>query len=351
MSAGLPAALRRSYTKRRPRRLPTACGALSLDVKLRTDLLMDGLDKFARVIEIGPSFAPLAPKRDGWNAFVVDHMSKEGLIQAYSSHPVDVSRIEDVDLVWTGGDLSSVIPQELLGTFDCFIASHVIEHAPDLVSFLQSAERVLKPDGIIILAVPDKRACFDYFRSVSSLADVYLAHVEKRSRHTAKTFFECDAYTVFKLNHPGWYRTSTEPVGFDRSISDAVDAARRADAPEYIDAHAWTFTPSSFQLIALELNQLGLLSYTVERAAVSEHTEFFVWMRRSEARQTRTLPEINTERLRHCNGVLLDLEEQAIQVPGNRQAQLTAELAAAQARIAALEGENQRLRTLGVIAA
>lgn len=321
-----------------------------MDVKLRTDLLLGGLDRSARVIEIGPSFAPLAPKRDGWQTYIVDHLSKQGLVEAYASHPVDVSRIEDVDLVWSQGDLASAVPEELRGTFDCFIASHVIEHAPDLVSFLQSAERLLNPNGQIILAVPDKRACFDFFRSVSSVADVYLAHVEQRSRHTARTFFECDAYTVFKLHHPGWYRTSTEPVGFDRPITDAVTAARRADAPEYIDAHAWTFTPSSFQLIALELNQLGLIDYTVERAAVSEDTEFFVWMRRSPERSGRPLPEINAERARHCNGVLLDLEEQAIQVPGNRQAQLKFELSAAQARVAALESENQRLRTLGVIA-
>jgi predicted SAM-dependent methyltransferase len=81
-------------------------------------------------------------------------------------------------------------PANHRGTFDGVIASHVIEHFPDLLGFFLAAERMLKPDGILSLVVPDKRFCFDYFQSVSLTGDVHDAHSEQRSRHTRKTAFK-----------------------------------------------------------------------------------------------------------------------------------------------------------------
>ena len=71
--------------------------------------LLTGLDKTAKLIEIGPSLNPLAPKRDGWNVTVVDHETREGLIHKYRSDPaVDPDVIEEVDLVWHGGSLEDL---------------------------------------------------------------------------------------------------------------------------------------------------------------------------------------------------------------------------------------------------
>src|SRR4051812_34825559 len=103
----------------------------------RSEILLAPVPRGGRVIEIGPSFNPLAPKAAGWDTRTLDHLTREGLVAKYTGHPgVDVSRIEDVDYVWSCGLLSDAVPQAMHGTFDAFIASHVIEHTPDLIAFL-----------------------------------------------------------------------------------------------------------------------------------------------------------------------------------------------------------------------
>jgi len=141
----------------------------------REEILRAGIIKSDKIIEIGPSFNPLTPKRDGWNSFSVDHTDNEGLTDKYRHDPsVNVGLIEQVDFVWTEGKLSDAVPTEHHGTFDVFMASHVIEHIPDLIGFLSSAEVLCRPGAKMILAVPDKRVCFDFFRPLSTTGDALL---------------------------------------------------------------------------------------------------------------------------------------------------------------------------------
>ena len=73
----------------------------------RAEIMLAAVPRDGRIIEIGPSFNPLAPKSEGWNSFSIDHLTREGLVAKYTGHPgVDVGRIEPVDFVWTGGFLS-----------------------------------------------------------------------------------------------------------------------------------------------------------------------------------------------------------------------------------------------------
>src|SRR5947208_7396842 len=100
----------------------------------RSEMLLRGIDKSARIIEIGPSYNPLAAKRHGWNAVYVDHATQAELVEKYrNDSAVDVNQIEQVDYVWHGGPINAAVPKELHGTFDVFIASHVIEHVPDVI--------------------------------------------------------------------------------------------------------------------------------------------------------------------------------------------------------------------------
>jgi Domain of unknown function (DUF4214)/Methyltransferase domain len=123
----------------------------------RNEILLAPVPRTGHIIEIGPSFRPIAPKGEGWNTRSLDHTTREGLIAKYRGHPgVDVNRIEEVDFVWAGGSLIDAVPASLHGTFDAFVASHVIEHTPDLIAFLDAAGALLKPDGVVVLAIPDK---------------------------------------------------------------------------------------------------------------------------------------------------------------------------------------------------
>jgi predicted SAM-dependent methyltransferase len=133
------------------------------------------------LMEIGPSHRPIAPKADGWMTTVVDHASRADLAKKYAEHDVDLSQLEEVDVVWDGGDLAAQAPSERRANYDAIIASHVLEHIPDPISFLISAHALLKPGGMILLALPDKRYCFDFFAPLTSTGD-WLSAYEIKAR-------------------------------------------------------------------------------------------------------------------------------------------------------------------------
>nr|WP_294550301.1 methyltransferase domain-containing protein [uncultured Rhodopila sp.] len=210
----------------------------------------------------------------------MDHLSREGLVAKYTGHPgVDVNRIEEVDFVWSGGPLSDAVPVPLHGTFDAFIASHVIEHTPDLIAFLNSAATLLKHNGVVVLAIPDKRYCFDYFQPLTTTGQIIEAHAEQRSRHSGRLLFDHVAYAVSNGGSGAWGQCPSNGLRFMHSIEQALDIFGARDR-EYIDAHAWRLSPASFQLLLLELARLGQSDWQVERVTEAVGCEFFAWLRR-----------------------------------------------------------------------
>jgi SAM-dependent methyltransferase len=248
----------------------------------RAEVLLAPVSPNARIIEIGPSYNPIAPKAAGWNTYTMDHLTKEGLVAKYRDHPgVDIDRIEEVDCVWVSGTLEDAVPTDLYGTFDAFIASHVIEHTPDLIAFLDSAAALLKPDGVVVLAIPDKRYCFDYFQPLTTTGMVLAAHVERRSRHTQCVAFDHLAYAVENGGVGAWGQHPSGEFRFFHLLEEAFDLFSTIEACEsYVDLHTWRFTPASFQLLLLELARLGKTDWKVERTTAAEGCEFFAWLRR-----------------------------------------------------------------------
>lgn len=70
---------------------------LSRDLKALTYITKSG-----KGVEIGPSHRPIAPKCQGYDVHIIDHMGKEELVNKYRHHGVDLKSIEDVDFVWQG---------------------------------------------------------------------------------------------------------------------------------------------------------------------------------------------------------------------------------------------------------
>lgn len=297
----------------------------------RKQLLLNGVSKNARIVEVGPSFAPIAAKAEGWNAFTIDHADRAGLVAKYESDPaVDTSRIEEVDFVWTGGPVSGAVPSEQHGTFDAFIASHVIEHTTDVVEFLHSAEALLKDDGLVILAVPDKRKCFDIFRPISTTGAAIAARSENKTKHSLETHVDHLIYHARKSESPGWSITDTARQRLGYSIDIAHDAYHWAAEPGYIDAHQWVFVPSSLALMVLELSAIGLLNLRVQRVQEAEYTEFFVWLRKG--REELSPEALASSRLALMSRIVVELAEQSRQVPDSP-------LLAAERRVVELEAQ------------
>jgi hypothetical protein len=269
----------------------------------RAEMLLGALDRSSHIIEIGPSYNPIAAKADGWNARSVDHATQDELVAKYRGQPdVDVTRIEAVDFVWSSGPMVDAVPSHLHGTFDAFIASHVIEHTPDFIGFLDTAATLLATDGVVILAVPDKRYCFDYFRPLTTTGSVLQAHAARRSRHARSLVFDHMAYVVRNEGNGAWGQAPVGRLEFIHSLEQAAQTfavARESDDSDYLDVHAWQFTPASFELLLLELARLGETDWLVERITPPTGCEFYVWLRRGgrAAAAALTVAELDSRRL------------------------------------------------------
>jgi SAM-dependent methyltransferase len=277
----------------------------------RNEKILSGLSRDMKFLEIGPSFNPIVPKRDGWKAWTVDHATQEELVAKYAGHPgVDTARIEHVDFVWTDGHLCAAIPTAMHGSFDACIASHVIEHIPDLVGFLNSLATMLRPGGVVALAIPDKRFCFDYFRPPSTTGQVIEASLQDdRNRHRRAALFDHFAYQCSMNGTHAW---GQHPIGepvLPHSLHEAWQISATPPADEYVDCHAWQFTPTSFELIIFELAALGLVDCHAVRSFPSEGCEFFVQLQRGKG-DASTGKEGNPKRLAMVTRVLEELREQ-----------------------------------------
>lgn len=154
----------------------------------REDKILKLVNKGGYGVEVGPSYNPVAPKKAGYKVHVIDQMNREQLVAFYQGHQAPVENIEHVDYVWNGKPY-----EELTGRshfYDWIIASHVIEHTPDLLGFLENCDHILKADGVLSLAVSDSRYCFDHFRPLTSLASILDTHFEKRTRPSAGSVYE-----------------------------------------------------------------------------------------------------------------------------------------------------------------
>jgi len=77
-------------------------------------------------------------------------------------------RLVKVDVVDDGEKLTRFEP----GTQDFIIASHFLEHTQDPIGTIRRLLEVLRPGGILFLAVPDKRFTFDKGRPETEFAHV-----------------------------------------------------------------------------------------------------------------------------------------------------------------------------------
>lgn len=78
------------------------------------------------------------------------------------------------DIIDDGETLSTVAAESV----DFVIANHMIEHCEDPIGTLENMLRVLKPGGVIYMAVPDCRFTFDRNRERTGLAHMLRDHSE-----------------------------------------------------------------------------------------------------------------------------------------------------------------------------
>lgn len=279
----------------------------------RAERLTRAFTKDMRLIEVGASYNPLIPRAAGWNTVVVDHADRAELLAKYHDIPgfSAADNVEDVDFIWRDGRLIDAIPASLHGTFDGLIASHVCEHLPDLIGFFLAASRLLKPSGKLVLALPDKRLCFDFFQPLTTTGD--LLDARGRTRHSAGTLFDAMAYFAERGTAGAWHKGGPiEPFRLPNTIEQAQTMLNVDADGAYVDTHTWRFTPASFQLLILELNLLHTIPWDIERLESSDAVEFHVWLQQREVQ----LPAdtVAARRLKLLRETVLEGKEQLAQL-------------------------------------
>ena len=224
----------------------------------RKKKILSHINRNGQGLEVGPSHNPIAPKKEGFNVDIIDHFNKEQLVAKYQDHGVNVDNIEEVDFVWRGESYSELTGHSKY--YDWIIASHMIEHTPDLIGFLSDCDSILKNDGVISLVVPDKRYCFDHFRPVTGLHSIIDSHINQSTNHSPGSVAEYFLNVVSKSGQIGWNESTLGGYEFVHSTNEAKKAIDTVISDNsYLDIHAWCFVPHSFRLLIKDLFDLGFI--------------------------------------------------------------------------------------------
>jgi SAM-dependent methyltransferase len=249
----------------------------------RKRIILQSINRKGLGLEIGPSHCPLAPRREGFNVKILDHLDKAGLIEKYAALGIATEAIEDVDYVWAGESYSEIVGD--VEVFDWILSSHTIEHVPDIVRFLNECHSVLKVGGVLSMAIPDKRFCFDYRRECSSLASVIDAHLRGDVRPSTGAVVEHYLKQSNRMGLPTWSKLSkanfAEPEPY-HSLAKVMEMYGRSHSgEEYCDVHVWSFSPNSFLDIIEDLRRLGFLKeFEIISQPVAREYEFLIALRR-----------------------------------------------------------------------
>ncbi len=200
-------------------------------------------------LEIGPFCAPVLT---GENVRYLDVLTAEQLRARATTLGLPTEGCPArIDYIGGLGDVTD--------RFDAVVSAHAIEHQPDLIAHLNDVAAVLAPGGHYYLIVPDKRYCFDHFMAESSIAAIVAAHRGANRLHSLVSVIEHVAMTTH--NDPGrhWAGDHGDPLRPDDAMRVAAALEAYDDKQgDYIDVHAWYFTPDSFRTNLEILFRLGL---------------------------------------------------------------------------------------------
>ena len=224
-------------------------------------------------LEIGPSHNPIAPKSGGFDVRILDHKTQVGLRKKYADHNVNLEAIEPVDYHWNGERYIDLVGDQ---RFDWIIASHVIEHVPDLVGFLNDCLEILQPGGTIALVIPDMRYCFDALRPPTGLSELIDSHHADRKAPSPGQVADFYLNLAHRGGKASWHNAEDGPWESAVTIADAQRFTQQAVKGRKHDVHVWRFTPTSLRLQLAQLDLLGLISVDVAFHQESRIGEFYL---------------------------------------------------------------------------
>ncbi|MFM0145462.1 methyltransferase domain-containing protein [Paraburkholderia sp. RL18-085-BIA-A] len=163
-----------------------------------------------------------------------------------------------MDAVWGAATLEQALGGKRV---DNVVASHVKEHVPDVVAWLNELRSVLNPGGEVRLIVPDKRFTFDYFREETHIASILYNNLI-RARIPQPQILIDYCINVARVDCVSAWKAPLDPFATERhhNLETALDLARDClENSAYHDMHCWVFSPRSFAPLSREMAELDLI--------------------------------------------------------------------------------------------
>lgn len=225
----------------------------------RQAFVISKLDTSRRGIEIAPYFNPLVSKKR-YDVWYVDCIDNDEIQSKAAQNPGGIGKdVPRIDSVWVPGKkLSECVNGQ---TFRYAVASHVFEHVPNPIGWVNGILDCLEVGGKVALLIPLRRSTMDYYRRETTFGELMGWYLDEPKIPTAGQVMD---FLSQSFEHTGHMDFGNMPpfTEIKRHYSDAValDFARMvAKSGHYLDVHCTTWTPECFMEVFQRVLAVGVM--------------------------------------------------------------------------------------------
>ena len=261
-------------------------------------------------IEIAPYHKPILPKADGHNVFILDVFDTDRIrARAKNDKNIDEegeAKIEPVDFVGDACEIGAIITKAgMAGQFGYVVSSHNFEHLANPIKFLQGVSAALETGGVLSMAIPDYRLCFDRLRMPTRLSDWLVAyHLDKKQPSPADIFDQLMGTTrmpdssayIATLDNPNPPKPYLACTDFRKEYNKFCKEIKKPSP--YRDTHCSVLFPELLELYLRDLRYLGLIDLEISAPSKSMGIEFYIYLKKvaTPSQNQRRRPSQNPPR-------------------------------------------------------
>lgn len=275
-------------------------------------------------IEIGALDTPLKVPTDA-HVLYVDRVTTEQLHEQYKELPDAV--FVPVSIVGDAQNLSALPDSSV----DFVIANHLVEHLEDPIGGLREMLRVIRPGGVLYMALPDPRVTFDVDRALTPVEHV-VDEFRNGTQRTREAHFT--EWVENAEKHVEWMQKARVKTGPER-VRELLDL-------DYsIHFHVWR--PDTFlEFLVAAAREAGLEMEMVDfiPRQQGDNEYIFVFLKGIAGADISVPPLPEERELDELRAELGRLQQRLAAVTGSKSWRVTAPLR--QATVAAKRMRNRR---------